>query len=148
MGRTKPPRPPRYRQTIPGPAFSWESQVKQYPELGAPGIGYFKGDVSDTFPGKWVDCLLFRDPNGQLVGILNHYPFDFPLEDKGSVNIWVHPRMTRRGIGTQLWDEAVKKWQVSLDKQRFTEAGAKFANALARRVCLIPACGCDGRWHP
>src|ERR1700722_12827312 len=55
--------------------LSWESQAPQYPASGPPGISYFRGEVSDTL---FVNCLLYRDENGELVGILNHYPTDMP----------------------------------------------------------------------
>ena len=84
-----------------------------------------------------MDCLLYRDQHGRLTGILNHYPFrmgpaDHPLEEVGNVNIWVHPDFQRRGIATALWREAVRRWDVSLDQQRFTIAGAAFARYLQK----------------
>jgi hypothetical protein len=80
--------------------YSWESQVAQYPRTGPPGISYFRGNVTDEI---FVDCLLYRDETGELVGILNHYPTDFPpYERQGGRNIWVHPGRRRQGIGTAL----------------------------------------------
>ena len=119
----------RYKPTI-DQALSWRSQVEQYPMWGPPGIGYYPGLV----PGVTVvDCLLFRDELGYVRGILNFYSDDVPpLEKAGNVNIFVHPDHRRKGIATQLWREAERRWHVSLDDQRFTRAGAKLAESITK----------------
>jgi GNAT superfamily N-acetyltransferase len=106
--------------------FSWESQARQYPAFGEPGISYFAGE---TEVGT-VDCLLFRDDRGVVVGILNHYGFDSAWEQKGNVNVWVRRNRQGRGIGTALINEAKTRWKINLDQQRFTPSGAKFAEKL------------------
>ena len=107
--------------------YSWASQARQYPPLGVPGISYYPGH---TDKGT-IDCLLWRDPNRRLRGILNHYPFDVPgFEKAGNVNLWVHPGWQRKGIGTALVREAQRRWTVDLTRQRFTIAGAALADAL------------------
>lgn len=104
--------------------LSWESQARQYPERGEPGIGYFRGDLSD---GDYVDCLLFRGPSGRVWGILNHYPIDSYWEKKHNANLWVHPQKRLRGIGTSLLKEALRRWPaINLSQQRYSEAGLKF----------------------
>lgn len=118
--------------------YSWESQIWQYQECQAPdeeGITYFAGDLPD---GRVVDCLLYWAPirpEGPLriVGILNHYPWDSALEKKGNVNIWVRRTHQRRGIGSALWAEAVRRWSVNLEQQRFTASGAALASHLAEQ---------------
>jgi uncharacterized protein YndB with AHSA1/START domain/GNAT superfamily N-acetyltransferase len=88
--------------------LTWESQVGQYPLTGPPGISYFRGEVSDTL---FVNCLLYRDETGELVGILNHYPTDMPpYQHEGSQNVWVHPDRRRQGIGSDLITEASLRW--------------------------------------
>ncbi len=96
--------------------FSWPAQTAQYPEVGPPGISYFRGDVSDSFgPGTYVDCLLMRDDSGVLTGILNHYPQDLPPHEKaGGINIFVCPDQRRRDIATDLLDEAIRRWRADL----------------------------------
>lgn len=108
-----------------GPAFPWSSQVVQYERVGPPdAIIYVAGAVA---PGKVVDCLLYYGPNGRLAGILNHYPVDMPPHEvKGSVNIWIDPECQRQGIGTRLLDAARARWTVDLDRQRYTDQGARF----------------------
>ena len=107
--------------------YSWASQARQYPPMGKPGISYFPG-VTDR---GTIDCLLWRDDNRRLRGILNHYPFDVPgFEEAGNVNIWVHPGWQRKGIGTALVREAQRRWTIDLTRQRFTTAGAALADAL------------------
>jgi GNAT superfamily N-acetyltransferase len=102
------------------PAF-WQSQVKQYPAKGEAGISYFKGEMGK----KWVDCLLYRDDFGKLLGALNHYPFDFPpYEKKGNINIMVDPKEQGKGIGQKLFAEAVKRWDdIDFHKQEWTPGG-------------------------
>lgn len=119
--------------------FTWESQAAQYPPSGQPGVSYFRGDVSDDGygPGAYVDCLLFRDASGVLVGVLNHYPADFPpYESAGNVLVLVRDDRRRRGIGTALLREAMTRWPVDLYAQRYTETGADFVGALIARGAL------------
>lgn len=129
----------RYRFTIPdSEVYSWESQIWQYRDAPAPpvgGITYYPGRLDD---GRVVDCLLYWKPDysGRLriVGILNHYGWDSDLEQRGNVNIWVRRTHRRQGVATALWGEAVRRWHVNLDQQRFTRAGAALAEHLANRV--------------
>lgn len=102
--------------------FSWENQAKQFPEYGK-GIEYFKGEMRD---GKWVDCLLYYGKDSKLKGVLAFYPFDFPLERKGNVNLEVKQSERRKGIATALLDEGIKRFQIDLRKQIYTESGRKF----------------------
>ena len=142
-----------YVSSLPQGALSWESQIHQYQDAvkpAAPGITYYAGDVSGSHPGKPpVDCLLFwgMDNGLRILGILNHYPADYPPHEReGNVNIWVRRSHQRQGIASLLWQEAVNRWDVSLDDQRFTESGARWANAYAEQhhhdnEALGP-CGC------
>jgi len=109
--------------------YPWATQVVQYPEVGAAGITYYPGPIKGV---GIVDCLLYRNRYGRVIGILNHYPFDHALEKKGNVNIWVRPDCQRQGIGSALWIEAELRWPVTLKGQRFTRAGAALANHLKR----------------
>ncbi|MDT7538329.1 MAG: hypothetical protein QOI82_1914 [Actinomycetota bacterium] len=112
--------------------LSWESQVGQYPPLGPPGVGYFAGVVSDDV--RPVDCLLWRDQDGLLRGILNHYPEDFGSQPAGSVNLWVQPGFFGRGIATALVLESRLRWpDIDPTAQRYTAAGAAFERALLAR---------------
>jgi predicted acetyltransferase len=102
--------------------FNWQTQAKQYPEHGK-GIEYFKGEMKD---GKWVDCLLYYGKDSNLKGVLNFYPFDFSHERKGNVNLEVKLSERRKGIATALLDEGIKRFQIDLRKQIYTESGRKF----------------------
>jgi GNAT superfamily N-acetyltransferase len=111
---------------------SWESQVVQYPPTGAPGIGYFAGELpGDALP---VDCLLWRDETGVVRGILNHYPQDYELQKRGSLNLWVDPSYFGRGVATALVLESRERWPgIDPKAQRYTAAGAAFERALLER---------------
>lgn len=117
------------------PSLSWENQVRQYPQRGEPGLGYFAGDVSEHYPGlPPVDCLLWRDDDGWLRGILNHYPVDYPpWEEAGKVNVFVDPARRHMGIATILAREAWSRWDVTLGAQDFTDEGAGLARSLHER---------------
>ena len=107
-------------------AMLWESQVCQYPKLGPAGISYFRGDFPDD-PERYADCLLFRDKHGKLRGILNHYPVYISRHEKvGYVNIWVEPRFQRKGIGTKLLAEALKRWEINFEQQKYSPSGERF----------------------
>jgi GNAT superfamily N-acetyltransferase len=116
-----------------GPMFSWESQVKQYPTLGAPGIQYFAGVVEGR--EKPVDCLLCKDVTGHVRGILNHYPVDFlPLEVAGNVNIWVDPEWQRKGIATALIKRCIQMYgQIPVEQQKYTSEGVQLLTAMLKK---------------
>jgi GNAT superfamily N-acetyltransferase len=125
------PGPLNVKATVPDEQmYTWESQVAQYPQTGPPGISYFRGTLSDDL---YVDCLLARDETGHLVGILNHYPADFPpLEREGDENIWVHPSRRRQGIGSALLLEARFRWGLrsNVGEPKLTETGVQFVSGL------------------
>lgn len=112
------------------PALSFTSQARQYPATGPAGIGYFKGEIDAT---TYVDCLLWRDTDGTVRGILNHYPTDLPPWEKaGNINIFIDPTMRRRGIATALLMAASQRWLVNLSQQRYTSEGRAFIMGFQR----------------
>lgn len=116
--------------------LSWVSQAIQYPAYSAnPGISHERLPLREGVDERMIDCVLFYDTSGHLVGILNHYPADVdPWEKKGNVNLWVHPQFTHRGIGTRLVEFADKKWGINWQQQRFSPSGAGLArNYLAHK---------------
>ncbi len=118
--------------------YSWHSQAAQYPPTGPPGISYFRGELSNEL---FVDCLLYRDETGALVGILNHYPTAIPPHERaGANNIWVRPDRRRQGIGSALGSEASLRWSSvptdgfpNVDEMRMTQAGAQLVEAYLRK---------------
>jgi hypothetical protein len=127
---------------IEGVIFSWESQVKQYPAEGKPNeIERFAGFVSADKPP--VYCLLWRDDDGLIRGILNYYSVDYPPhERKDARNTFVDPgvdengkaKWQRRGIATELHEYADELWgPMDLSKQKFTPAGEAFIRAYRRK---------------
>jgi len=135
------------------PAFSWDSQAQQYAELGHPGIWleshWIEANGVERFPDREpggaqhlnslphvarVDCLLYRDSEGVLSGILNRYDGKNPLEKLDAVNIWVRPDRQRQGIATALLRDAKRRWPgITAEKQRYTEDGIKLLATLLRR---------------
>ena len=81
-----------------------------------------------------MDCLLYRDSEGVLSGILNRYDGKNPLEKLDAVNIWVRPDRQRQGIATALLRDAKRRWPgITAEKQRYTEDGIKLLATLLRR---------------
>lgn len=138
----------KFVATFPQDSFwDWDSQVTQYPPKGRPGIEYFRGN-HDGLP---IHCLLYRDPEGDIVGILNYYPQDLyeegqnsvvvihkgprnKVEQKGQIKVWTHPDLQRQGIATNLVSEALRVWHVDLYNQiTITPQGAKFLNEYLSR---------------
>jgi ADP-ribose pyrophosphatase YjhB (NUDIX family)/predicted ABC-type ATPase/transposase len=124
------------------PILSFRSQVSQYPESGPSGVSYFRGEDDELRKkGWWVDALLYRDKNGKILGILNHYPQNMPAEQpggpsekKGNVNIFIDPKSKRSGIASELLKEAVSRYKVDLNKQRYSKEGAAFVNSFVRSL--------------
>lgn len=131
---------PKYRATVTpmDGVLTFTNQARQYGDavVEPGGITYYCGNLpaKPGEPFKWVDCLLRWNLDGELVGILNHYPQDCPpWEVAGNVTLFVRDDWHRRGVGTELWDEAVRRYGVTLDGQHLTPNGAALANALTRR---------------
>jgi GNAT superfamily N-acetyltransferase len=133
-------------QMIP-PAFSWDSQARQYAATGAAGLTLEQHMVDretgvEVFgvpaelagPGiSVVNCLLLRDEIGTLVAILNHYDGKNPLESADAVNLWVRPDRQRQGIGKMMTREAMKRWPgIRLEDQRYTRMGMYMLQSLLR----------------
>jgi GNAT superfamily N-acetyltransferase len=111
------------RATLPGIGFTWWSQVGQYPKTGPSGVSYFRGEMGD---GSHVDCLLFRDDDGVLRGVLNHYNVAYPDtgEEPGDYVVIVEPAWRRQGIGRILLTEALGRWDdIDLARQKYTAEG-------------------------
>jgi ribosomal protein S18 acetylase RimI-like enzyme len=120
-------------QLIP-PAFSWESQARQYAYRDAPGISLERHHLGEWPHWTQIDCLLYRDEEGLLVAILNHYvDSNNPEERAGNCNLWVKPSHQRRGIGTALLRDAMQRWDIDFEQQRFTSQGLLFFDALCQR---------------
>ena len=123
----------------------WDVEAAQYAHLrrSKPGLMYFRGRTPEwAAQGRWVDCLLCYRRHGyerkgpvELVGVLNHFPVDFPESDDraGDFTVFVAPWFKRQGVATALLSEAHRRWTIDLDQQKFTVEGAAFINAFIAR---------------
>ena len=118
---------------IPGPAYSWESQSVQYAYRDEPGINLERHSVGVVGSMYVIDCLLYRDDEGLLLGILNYYVNDNPEEKAGNVNIFIHPKHKRQGIATALLTEAAKRWVIDVEQQNFTPEGIRLLDGLIKK---------------
>jgi len=139
---------PPVEATIEVVEHPWETQERQHPNKGKPGISYNQNFIDMAWithnaSGQKVgipsmapvDCLTYRSRKGTLIGILYHYPVDLlPFERAGNVNTWVHPRRQRRGIGTALLREAMRRWDLDPYQQTYTPEGAALMNAVLRQI--------------
>jgi uncharacterized protein YndB with AHSA1/START domain len=117
--------------------YSWHSQAAQYPPSGPAGIAYFRGELGGDL---FVDCLLYRDESGELIGILNRYPSNLPPHEReGDQNIWVRPDRRRQGIGSALVTEAFFRWGPSpnSDDLRLTESGARLLQGMEEKRSIV-----------
>lgn len=107
----------------------WENVAAEYPKFGPEGISYYRGVRAD---GYQVNCLLYRDGDGHLLGVLAHFPETIPnLERAGHGNMWVHPDHRREGVARELVLEFVRRgWHGEYKDFRVTPEGA----ALLREV--------------
>ena len=122
--------------------LSWESQEKQFQKVGRPGITYHQYCCCNRVNCRKgiescgehpVDTFLYRNNKGHVVGILYCYRSVTAFEVPGNINIWVRPDRQRRGIGTALVRAFTEKFgDINLDQQRYSPAGAEFAERLIR----------------
>lgn len=116
--------------TIPHIAYSWESQARQFPKQGRPGLTF---EVNDAGDGHLVECWIWRGSKGQVQGIAYHYLTDSGWEKPGNVNLYVDPRRRRRGIGLRLLAAVdAHVGGVEWDQQDFTPEGAALVRAFLR----------------
>lgn len=130
--------------TIPHLSWTWQSQVRQYPKVGTPGLRYelnhvTVAEVEHRASGaklaigseQPVDTLVVRNRKGHVVGLLWHYPVDLPpWEAAGNVNLVVRPDRRGRGIGRQLLTEAIARWPINWAQQDFTPEGLAMVRAV------------------
>jgi GNAT superfamily N-acetyltransferase len=120
--------------TVYFPALVFASQRRQYAAHGPSGLSHEQHTVTEIGPHAVVDCLLWRDDDGTLLGILNYYPHDVPpYERAGNVLVVVDPDRQGEGIGTRLLAEADRRWRLNFDTQDYTRAGLALVTAYEQR---------------
>lgn len=109
-------------------SWPWESQARQFPANGDPGLSYSPGDV----PGYElpVNCLLQRNEKGRLVAIGYHYPMSYGgAEQVGNCLILVHPKYVHKGLGGRMLAELDSRYHLNFAQQHYTGQGLALAVA-------------------
>ena len=119
-------------------AYTWESQVCQFPETGEPGITLDRQLRPGFNGGTWIDVLLYRNETGKLVGIFYHYNENNLWQNPGDCNLFVDPDHRRQGVGTALLREADQRWELA-DQDTYTEAGNAWIEGLVAKGSIDPA---------
>lgn len=117
---------------------SWESQVRQYAPTGEPGITHMAPTTVVDGQTTVVDCLLYRSPTGELLGIFNHYNANNPRQPDGSCNLWVHPDHQRQGIASALLREAYHRWPLKEADQVWSTHGQSWIQGLVTKGKVDP----------
>jgi GNAT superfamily N-acetyltransferase len=107
----------------------WQTQARQYAPTGDPGITVEHHNICIQGHYTMVDCLLYRDHDGTLIGIWNHYNENNPLQAPGSCNLWVRPDRQRQGIATALLRRADELWDLH-DQDTYTAEGNAWIEGL------------------
>ena len=116
-----------------GVTHTWDSQAKQY---ARPDIIWTLGINHWTVPKDEapvpIECLLYFNPEGRLLGILNYYPEGSPFgEVPHDLLVLVDPAVRRCGIGTWLLTAAMERWPaIDLTKQAYTDQGWALATSV------------------
>lgn len=118
---------------LPFQHLTWESQVVQYPEIGTPGVSMEEYHEW----GIYFPCILWRDAQGRVRGILNYYPDGVGSNPTGELpgdfNIFVDPDWRGRRISYRLLDELCRRFEkINFKQQRYTVEGAFMMNGYLR----------------
>ena len=91
-----------------------------------PHITYYKKRMRMKYI---ITHLMYRDDEGHLLGYFSYHTVDRLQEIKRDLNLRVHPRHWREGIGTKLLEMGFKIWPIDLNEHHYSESGIKFIEA-------------------
>lgn len=98
---------------------TWEYQMAMFPPTGPPKSIQYEERYYDDDPKMPVDCLLYYDQHGELIGIMEHYPQDIyaptapegaPVANKGATITWNRPDHDFVPVCLALCREAGRRW--------------------------------------
>jgi GNAT superfamily N-acetyltransferase len=125
-------------------AMLWDDNNFSLPEIGDPGIQCMRrrGWVGAQFDlTATVDCLIYRDTAGLLVGYLLRFPK--AIRDKnglvgsaGEITLAVKPDHRRQGIGTALLKEAASRWDTNWANQSYSASGLELIKSVVDREII------------
>ena len=115
---------------------TWEAQASQFAPTGPPGITLERKTIGPPDKETVVDCLLYRNDEGMLIGILAHYNDNHPSQVPDSVNLLVKPDQQLKGVGKGLAREACSRWPQIL-KVKGTKIQHWTAESLAWAEALV-----------
>ena len=130
--------------TIPHLSWTWQSQVRQYPKVGQPGLRYELNHVTVAMvehraSGRQlpigseqpVDTLVHRNRKGHVTALLWHYSVALPPWEKaGNVNLIVREDRRGRGLGRLMLEEAMRRWPINWEQQDYTPEGLALVRAV------------------
>lgn len=118
----------------------WTSDLANYPKHGKSGISHrtllLPMELRDLPRITVINCSLFYDHDGLLVGRIHHYPlgmFNPAWANKGEVSmdvgecsIVIRKSERHQGYGMELLAAADRQWSLDFWCQRFTAEGRAF----------------------
>lgn len=107
----------------------WAAHAESYPP-GPPGIAWQRLDGSQLGEHGRAEALVWRDDEGLVRGTCVYFPHPPPThgDGPGAIYLWTQPEWRGRGIARALLNEALDWWELRVEGQRYTAAGAGFVN--------------------
>jgi GNAT superfamily N-acetyltransferase len=124
----------QYRwQHLRGGRGSWYADPLEYEGKGQPGIAHRQKTIEQDGRNIPINYLIHHSDEGQINGILSHFPEGTPHEKPGSITVTVHPSQRGKGIGSALVNAAHDKFGIDLEQQQYTPLGYEMYRNVKRQ---------------